>query len=99
MLKVWKRTWRSSDDPCSTRDSDQENISGGPSSNSTSSLDVTTAAPPTDVILPSVLPLGLKREPEDFLDNQPHKKPRRDRQPGSNWLGQYLPEIINNDNF
>lgn len=100
MLKIWKRTWNGSDDPCSTRDSDQEDISGGPSS-SASSLVVATAAPPSDVILPSVLPLrnsGLKRELEDPLDDQPHKKPRRDRQPGSDSLGQHLPEIIHNDN-
>jgi endoribonuclease Dicer len=99
MLKIWKRTWNP-DDPRPMRDSDQEDISGGPSSIA-SFVVAGAATPPSDAILPSVLPLGSSRgkrtrtskELEDLVDDQPHKKSRQHRQPASSSLGNHLPEI------
>jgi endoribonuclease Dicer len=83
------------------RGGDQEDILGGPGS-SASSVVAGAATPPSNAILPSVLPLGnfrakRTRKLEDLTDDQPHKKPRRDRQSVSGSLGNYLPEINNVD--
>ena len=97
MLKIWKRTWKTSDDPRRVRNNDQEGILGG-LSNSASSAVPGVATPLSDAILGSVSDSRVKRtrtskDLEDLVDDQPHKKPRRDRQPVSGSLGSYLPEI------
>lgn len=97
MLKIWKRSWKASDDPRRVRDNDQEGILGGLSSISSSSA----VTPSSDANLASISPLGDSRvkrtrtskDQQDLVDDQPHKKSRRDEHPVSDSLGNHLPEI------
>lgn len=105
MLKIWKRTWKEKEDPSRNpqpgQDSEQEAASGG-ASIPASPLDVGEAAPPAGYILDPILPPRLPRpkrsrkagdQKASGLSERPYKKPRTDRLPIPDSLGNHLPEF------
>jgi hypothetical protein len=104
MLKIWKSTWKGTDDRDlrPKRDSEQDDMVG--EHGGASPLIVGAATPPLDAILPSALPDGAKCtrkhiEIEDILNDEPRKKLRPNGSPvsGSLGLGNHLPEINDTD--